>query len=278
MESRKKVAALKINNIDVSEIKFGGLLGKGSFGQVYVGKWNNMECAIKYFNNEEQRLFEEEVNVLKFLSERKASNIIMFYGVVEDPFKCLVLEYAPNGDLQSYIDGGTDFPRITRYNIMIETTEAISFMHACDYLHNDIKPANILLASDYHVKLCDFGLAITCEEAKKRGIKSGTLLYCAPELMVVGSGFNTKGSDMYAWGITFWSMLHKKNPFDALDSQKMQEKKLIGAPEQIHKSCNRRVAHLFKACWRVEPEKRPTADRVLQTLIKARDSKPSAKK
>ncbi len=153
-------------------------------------------------------------------------------------------------------------------------------MHAFDYLHCDIKPANILLTADNHARLCDFGLAITSEEAKKRCTKYGTELYVAPEIMMPGHAYNTKGSDMYALGLTFWSMLHKKDPFEAVGQKSLtiQVKKMSGMPEEIDKKCNRRVAHFFKACWRVDVAKRPSARCGIETLIKARDHKPSVKK
>ena len=76
-------------------------------------------------------------------------------------------------------------------------------MHARDVLHRDIKAANVLLDTEGHAHLCDFGLA-KCVENNNQGPKrsfAGTVEYMAPELLRKGDEAPSPALDWWALGV-----------------------------------------------------------------------------
>ncbi|ETO13009.1 AGC/NDR protein kinase [Reticulomyxa filosa] len=70
-----------------------------------------------------------------------------------------VMEFCPGGDLMKLLIKEDIFPEdVTRF-YMAECARAIAVLHELDYVHRDLKPDNILIAKDGHIKLSDFGLA-----------------------------------------------------------------------------------------------------------------------
>jgi mitogen-activated protein kinase 15 len=89
--------------------------------------------------------------------------------------------------------------------IMYQCFRALKFIHTADLLHRDMKPSNVLLNSECHVKVCDFGLArsiASIDEEKTYTLTDyvATRWYRAPEILL-GSSRYTKAVDMWAMGI-----------------------------------------------------------------------------
>ena len=69
------------------------------------------------------------------------------------------MEYTPNGTLEGLMKHVKPLPIETIRFWAAELVLALEDLHKCDISHRDLKPGNILLDSDYHIKLCDFGEA-----------------------------------------------------------------------------------------------------------------------
>lgn len=164
------------------------LLGTGSYGSVYKGVLNNGRIiAIKVFNvNQENafKSFEAECQVLRELHHR---NLIKVIGSCSNlDFKALVLEFMPNGNLDTWLHCPNYFLNIMqRLNVMIDVASALYYLHfgySTPVVHCDLKPSNVLLDKDMVAHISDFGISklLGQEESMTHTQTLATLGYIAP--------------------------------------------------------------------------------------------------
>src|SRR5207245_1730871 len=94
-------------------------------------------------------------------------NVVQVHAVEENPLPYLVMEFIPGETLQQRIDrlGPLEVPEVIRIGRQI--AEGLAAAHATGLIHRDVKPANVLIegGAQAHVKLTDFGLARTADDA-----------------------------------------------------------------------------------------------------------------
>lgn len=122
--------------------------------------------------------------------------------------------------------------------ILYQCLKALKFIHSGDLLHRDMKPSNVLLNSNCHVKLCDFGLARSVTETKTDQVASivlteyvATRWYRAPEILL-GSSNYTKGVDMWSVGCILGELLGGTPMFPGTTTMDQLEKimEITGEP------------------------------------------------
>ena len=98
-------------------------------------------------------------------------------------------------------------------DVAAQVADALACAHAHGVVHRDVKPANILLRDDGHVKVADFGIAKAGagNDLTRTGVVMGTAKYLSPE-QVSGNPADA-GSDIYALGIVLYEMLCGAAPF-----------------------------------------------------------------
>lgn len=95
------------------------------------------------------------------------------------------MEFVPCGDLSQYVDSDTAMPEYMCRIVAHQILSALEYLHRSNVTHRDIKPDNILVASNdpFRVKLSDFGLSkVIKDDDTFMKTFCGTLLYCAPEI------------------------------------------------------------------------------------------------
>ena len=183
--------------LDPDELIDEKLIGKGSFGVVFLGTFRGNKVAIKkmkHISAAQQQSMEEFEKEVSMLDKFRSEYIIQFYGAVMIPNKiCMVTEFAPHGSIKDMLNQQSSEPPIKKLRIkfMLDAAKGIEYLHANNILHRDIKPDNLLVVSIeenviVNVKLTDFGSARNINSMMNnmsftKGI--GTPKYMAPEVL-----------------------------------------------------------------------------------------------
>jgi serine/threonine protein kinase len=158
----------------------------------------------------------------RFIREARAAaavsheHIVAVHGVHEaGGLPYLVMQYVAGESLQDYLDraGPLEMQRAVR--IACETALGLAAAHAHGLIHRDIKPANLLLENGGSVKITDFGLARTTEDAAltQAGVVAGTPEYMAPE-QARGEAVDQR-ADLFSLGCVLYALVTGQPPFRA---------------------------------------------------------------
>ena len=201
-------------------------LGKGNFGAVYLvtSKLTNKLYAMKeiqtskYKSQEEVNQVEKEIKLLENL--RHPHVITYFNSFKQNGNIYIIIEYINGGSLEDLlIKNIKQQKRIdekTLWDLLIQSLSGLLYLHEKrKIIHRDIKPDNLLLDSEGHLKISDFGVsAIKSDEVedllKCHGTVAGPIQFMAPE-MCLGDAYDFK-SDIYMLGLTFWFMASNNLP------------------------------------------------------------------
>ncbi|KAJ7047345.1 kinase-like domain-containing protein [Mycena alexandri] len=141
------------------------VIGKGAFGEVrLVQKTDTGKTYAMNLLNKEAMLKKDQLAHVRaerdVLAESASDWIVQLYYSFQDPaYLYLVMEFLPGGDLMTMLIKYDTFSEdVTRF-YMAECVLAIDAVHQMGFIHRDIKPDNILIDKDGHVKLSDFGLS-----------------------------------------------------------------------------------------------------------------------
>jgi hypothetical protein len=203
-------------------------LGRGVHGSVHLATCNKTDTslAIKLFSG--VTCFEKAVREISTLQAVSGHpNVISLVDVACSDLTCaMILEQGGKTNLRSRLRLQTFTVQMAR-KATSEILSALAHIHERKIIHNDLKPANITLASDGGIRLIDFGNSIvdergcrptrTLEETKKEGINQISLWYRAVEVLL--------GQDNYSSAVDIWScgcivaemvsgivFFHAKNP------------------------------------------------------------------
>lgn len=212
---------------------FGKLIGEGSFSSVYLAKdiHTDQEYAVKVCDKEHikrerkvQQIIREKdiMNILNDRWETTAPYFVKLSYAFQDDFKLyFVMTFCKNGELLSLLQRVGNFDREGARFYFAEMVRAMEHLHSLHIIHRDMKPENILLDEDMHIKITDFGCAkiLTKEEVEAAGCDDrprknsfvGTAQYVSPELLSSkGCG---PGADMWALGCILYQMVSGLPPF-----------------------------------------------------------------
>jgi serine/threonine protein kinase len=136
----------------------------------------------------------------------------VFDVVDEDGVPCLVMEYLPSRSLATAIAEAGTLPPDEVAAIGAQVAAALAAAHAAGIVHRDITPGNILLGEDGSVKLTDFGISRSADDATAtRTSLIGTPAFLAPE---VALGVDpTPASDVFSLGSTLYAAVEGEPPF-----------------------------------------------------------------
>jgi len=190
------------------------LLGKGSMGEVYLGRDVSLgrQVAIKIiqattaFDADGKVRFEREAQAMAALNHPHIVTIFDF-GVVEQGH-FLAMEYLEGDELGTLIEQGRHEKRVL-LEALAQACEGLGLAHSRGIIHRDVKPGNIqvaFLGDRPMAKLLDFGVAsVDRSNLTETGVRMGTVSYMAPEYL--DSGKATPSSDLFAVGVIIYEIL-----------------------------------------------------------------------
>ncbi|GAA5801567.1 hypothetical protein HPULCUR_007015 [Helicostylum pulchrum] len=205
-------------------------LGTGSFGRVHLvqSRVNARYYAVKVLKKSEVvRLKQvEHTNNEKHILEAVAHPFLVnMWGTFQDNVNLyMVMDYVPGGELFSVLRRSKRFPDHVAKFYAAEVILAIEYMHSKNVIYRDLKPENLLLDSQGHIKITDFGFAKHVPDIT--WTLCGTPDYLAPEI-IQSKGYG-RAVDWWSLGVLVFEMLAGFPPFYDDDHLKLYEKILAG--------------------------------------------------
>lgn len=199
-------------------------LGRGAMGVVYRARDPRIDriVAIKTVSLLGLEPHAEQEYRERFIVEARAAGrlshprIVTIHDVAEDPFTLtpyIVMEYVSGRSLEEVLrtENGA-LPLDTALQVTQELAEALDYAHAQGIVHRDVKPSNIIVATDGHPKIADFGIAkLNAPDFPQTGLTLGTPAYMSPEQL---RGDLVDGrSDLFSLGIILYQLLTGHRPF-----------------------------------------------------------------
>ncbi len=195
-------------------------IGRGGMGDVFKAAdlHTGDTVAIKRLH---QAVLEENPDILdRFIREGDAlrqlnhpSIVTIRDMVVEAGQYYLVMEYVGGGSLRDLIDSQGRLPLEGVLNLALDLTDALARAHRLNIIHRDIKPDNVLLATDGTPRLTDFGVAHLGNRTRltQTGSVIGTYAYLSPEACN-GQELDER-ADIWSFGVMLFEMLTGRVPF-----------------------------------------------------------------
>lgn len=213
---------LELNmQLTVNDFSVHRIIGRGGFGEVYgcrkadTGKMYAMKCLdkkrIKMKQGETLALNERIMLSLVSTGEDCPFIVCMTYAFQTPDKLCFILDLMNGGDLHYHLSQHGIFSENEMIFYAAEVILGLEHMHNRTVVYRDLKPANILLDENGHVRISDLGLA--CDFSKKKPHASvGTHGYMAPEVLAKGVAYDSS-ADWFSFGCMLYKLLKGHSPF-----------------------------------------------------------------
>ena len=258
------------------DFKIEKVLGKGSFGSVYLvrRKEDNKIYALKSVTLEKLNKKEQQnsVNEVRILASVNHPNVIGYKEAFwddKDSTLNIVMEYADDGDLQTKIvkmrkEGGM-FKEDLIWSYSIQMIEGLKALHDKKIMHRDLKSANIFLVKDKHqCKLGDMNVSKVIKE-KDLLTQTGTPYYASPEVWR-DEPYSYK-SDLWSIGCVIYELCALRPPFRGKDLDELFVNVCKGKVDRISHVYSDDLWKMILMLLQVDVKKRCNCDKFLNSKL-----------
>jgi len=253
------------------------LLGQGVHGIVYRGDYKGTKVAIKKIklpgmNEREWKKLRREVAIMSLVSHRNVATCQAACISPNDTNGYIITELFEKGNLEELINSELNSWGLAKtLTISQGIAEGMRYLASCGIIHRDLKPANILMTQDYTPVITDYGLsrALSFDKVCKMTIDIGTPMYMAPELFKA-TGNSNYGSevDVYSFGVIFWQLVTKQEPYSDFDDGVYTFKELVfeGLRPKLIEGLPANYNDFIADCWHKDPLSRPKFTNIVKDL------------
>ena len=267
------------------QIARGQLIGKGSYGRVYLGMnlttgellaVKQVEVNHKLAGSDKDKMKEmvaaldQEIDTMQHLEH---PNIVQYLGCEKKEFSISIfLEYIPGGSIGSCLRKHGKFDEGLVSSMTRQTLDGLAYLHREGVLHRDLKADNILLDTDGTCKISDFGISKKTDNIYGNDVTNsmqGSVFWMAPEVIrSQGQGYSAK-VDIWSLGCVVLEMLAGRRPWS--------KEEAIGAiyklgslnqpppiPDDVAETVSPNAINFMLNCFTIDPSERPTAETLLR--------------
>uniref|UniRef100_A0A8C4JW19 non-specific protein-tyrosine kinase n=1 Tax=Dromaius novaehollandiae TaxID=8790 RepID=A0A8C4JW19_DRONO len=244
-------------------------LGAGQFGEVWMGFYNgHTKVAVKSLKQGSMSpsAFLAEANLMKNLQHPR---LVRLYAVVTKEPIYIITEYMEKGSLVDFLKTaeGVKLTINKLLDMAAQIAEGMAFIEARNYIHRDLRAANILVSETLGCKIADFGLARLIEDNEytaREGAKF-PIKWTAPEAINYGT-FTIK-SDVWSFGILLTEIVtYGRIPYPGMTNPEVIQNLERGYRMPQPDNCPRELYELMVQCWKERPEDRPTFEYMKSVL------------
>lgn len=226
--SPRKQSRKRRRKVGLDDFQFLAVLGKGNFGKVMLAELRHTQklCAIKVLKkdfiveNDEAESVKCEKRVFLTANREMHPFLLNLHCCFQTENRIyFVMEYILGGDLMWHIQKARFLAKRAKF-YACEVLLALKYFHDNGIVYRDLKLENILLTTQGHIKLADFGL---CKENMFHGCTTGTFCgtpeFMAPEI-IAGKQYE-RSVDWWAFGVLLFQMLLCQLPFKGDDEDEI---------------------------------------------------------
>ncbi|VDN96545.1 unnamed protein product [Rodentolepis nana] len=275
---------LKEWTIPLQNLQLGEMIGRGTIGTVYRGKWHG-EVAVKRIDILDDNDDKGASFLVATLPKLRHDNLVLFMGACTKPPDLAIVTQLCKGENLHHLLHHRRYSLTPNRVIFIasQIAKGMGYLHARQIVHRDLKTRNIFIEANDKAVIADFALfnfVNFCKLAKCGNyvqVPPNWLCYVAPEIMRAINICNPKHelpftpeSDVFAFGTVWYELLTCEYPFRGLPTDTLVYLVGSGIKPTLKLQCPRDFKELMRQCWSYRPQDRPE----FTTLVKQLDRLP----